>query len=110
MLNQEFMAKMAVRLEEEKRKEEEKIEELTRPEEAADNPNAEDLAQDATQDILEESLLSVHRDILERIENALARVKDGTFGRCIACGTEITAEDLAKEPWVEHCRACKPKK
>lgn len=103
------MAKMAKRLAEEKRKVEEKIAALTKPDEPADNPNAEDIAEDATQDILEESLLAVHRDILERIENALSRVKDGTYGRCIACGTEIAAEDLEKEPWVEHCRACKPK-
>jgi DnaK suppressor protein len=109
MPNQEFIEKMRLRLDEEKRKVEDKIAELTTPEEPADNPNAEDLAQDATQDILEESLLSVHRELLEKIENAIGRIKDGTFGRCIACGTEIAEEDLKKEPWVEHCRACKPK-
>jgi len=109
MLSQEFIQKMQRRLEEEKLKVEDKIAELTKPEEPVDNPNAEDLAQDATQDILEESLLSVHRDILEKIENAIARIKDGTYGKCLACGTKVSEEVLEKEPWVEHCQSCKPK-
>jgi DnaK suppressor protein len=108
MPSQEFIQKMQSRLEEEKKKVEDKIAELTKPEEPPDNPSAEDLAEDATQDILEESLLSVYRDVLERIEDALARIKDGTYGKCIACGTEVPEQDLEKEPWGEHCRDCKP--
>lgn len=98
---------MKERLENEKREVAAKIDELTRPEEAPDNPNAEDLAQDATQDILRESLLSVRRDVLLKIENALARIADGTYGQCLACGAEVNEEDLRKEPWAEHCRVCR---
>lgn len=107
MLNQEFIAKMAEKLEEEKAKIEQKIADLTKPEEPMDNPDNEELAQDAEEDILEESLLSVHKNILEKINDALYRTKDGTYGRCIECGAVISEEDLEKEPWAEHCRACR---
>jgi DnaK suppressor protein len=72
-----------------------------------DNPSQEDIAQDAAEDILEERLLNIHEDILEKINNALNRIKDKTYGRCIECGAEIKEEDLAKEPWAEHCEVCR---
>lgn len=107
MLSQEFLNEIKIKLEEEKKLVETKIADLKKPEDAMDNPSLDDLAVDAEEDYLEESLLSVHKNILERIEDALYRIKDGTYGRCIICGAEISEEDLIKEPWAEHCRACK---
>lgn len=107
MLDQEFINKMKARLEEEKAAVEKKIADLTRPEEPLDNPDNEELAQDAEEDILEQSLLNVHRDILEKINDAILRIQGDTYGRCIMCGAEITKEDLEKEPWADHCRVCK---
>jgi len=109
MYKQEFLDKMEEKLKKERTAIEAEINKLSAPEEAMDNPNAEDLAQDAAEDIIEESLLRVHRDILNRIEDALYRIKDGTYGRCIQCGTEISQEDLDREPWVEHCEKCNKK-
>lgn len=94
---------MKLRLEEEKKAIEAEIARLSQPEEPMDNPNLDDLAYDASEDILEESLLKVHRGILERINDALVRIKDGAYGRCVNCGKEIDEERLAKEPWLEHC-------
>jgi DnaK suppressor protein len=107
MLSQEFLNEIKNRLEEEKKQVEAKIAALQTPEETMENPSLDELAQDAEEDYLEESLLSVHKNILERINDALYRLKDGTFGRCIECGAEISEEDLRAEPWAEHCRACK---
>jgi len=107
MLTQEFIQKMQTRLLEEKTQVESKIAGFKKPEEPMDNPDIEDLSNDATEDILEEQLLAVHKNILIRIEDALLRIKDGTYGRCMICGAEISEEDLEKEPWAEHCRACK---
>jgi DnaK suppressor protein len=107
MLSQDFINKMQRRLLEEKTQVEAKIAELKKPEEPMDNPDIEDLSNDATEDILEEQLLAVHQNILTRIEDALLRIKDGTYGRCMICGAEISQEDLEKEPWAEHCRSCK---
>jgi DnaK suppressor protein len=106
MLSQEFIQKMQIRLEDEKKSVEAEIAKLTAPEEVMDNPDAEDIAQDATEDIVSQSLLSIHRNILEKIDNALYRTKDGTYGRCLLCGAKISEAELEKEPWAEHCAVC----
>jgi DnaK suppressor protein len=109
MLSQEFINKMKNKLEAEKEQVEKKIDDLTKPEQPMDNPDAEDIAQDAAEDILEDSLLTVHKKILNRINEALDRIANKTYGICLACGAEIKEEDLAKEPWAEHCRVCNPR-
>lgn len=106
MYSQSLLDELARRLEEEKAAVEQEIDKLTQPEEAVDNPSAEDLANDATEDIIEESLLKVHREIISRIDDALSRLKDGTYGRCIECGAEIKEDDLRREPWIEYCERC----
>ena len=107
MLSQEFIQKMKLKLEAEKKVVEQKIKRLKKPEPPMDNPDVEDIANDATEDILEEKLLDVHEDILEKINIALTRIKDNAYGRCVQCGAEIKEEDLIKEPWAEHCGVCK---
>jgi DnaK suppressor protein len=107
MLDPKFIAEIKTRLETEKTEVEKKINDLTRPEETQDNPNVDDIAQNAADDILEDSLLSVYKNILEKINDALGRITDGIYGRCMECGKEINQEDLRKEPWAEQCRVCK---
>jgi RNA polymerase-binding transcription factor len=41
------------------------------------------------------------------IEIALARIQQGTFGVCIACGDEINLRRLDALPWAEYCLRCK---
>lgn len=106
MYSDSLIRELTQRLEEEKVAVEQEISKLTAPEETMDNPSAEDLAHDATEDLIEESLLKVHREILGRIEDALGRIKDGTYGRCIECGAEIKEDDLRREPWIEYCDRC----
>jgi len=110
MLSQEFLQKIKARLEEEKSTVENKIEELSKPEEGIENPDEDDLGQDATEDILHESLLAVHRNILAKIEEALFRIEKGTYGTCQICGASINESDLEREPWAEHCSVCGRKK
>lgn len=43
---------------------------------------------------------------LEEIDDALARVAAGTYGRCEACGRQIPAERLAVRPTARRCVAC----
>jgi DnaK suppressor protein len=106
MLSENFLAKIKVRLEEEKEIVENKIIELSQPEEGIENPDEDDLGQDATDDILQESLLAVHRNILSKIDEALFRVDKGVYGSCEICGAPISETDLEREPWAEHCAAC----
>jgi RNA polymerase-binding protein DksA len=47
--------------------------------------------------------------VLAAIDSALARIEDGTFGKCVTCGKEIGEERLAAIPWATQCIDCKRK-
>jgi RNA polymerase-binding transcription factor DksA len=47
------------------------------------------------------------RQALEEVERALARIADGTYGRCIGCGVSINAERLMALPRVGCCIDCR---
>ena len=42
----------------------------------------------------------------ESISNALIRLDQGTYGRCIFCGGRIEADVLAQTPWATECLEC----
>jgi RNA polymerase-binding transcription factor DksA len=107
MLSQNFIQKMKINLEKEKKAVEEKILKLKKPEVDEDNPDLDDIGHDAADDILEGSLLSVHEEILEKTDNALERIKNGTYGVCLKCGKQVEEEDLEKKSWAEYCRVCR---
>ena len=46
------------------------------------------------------------RQALEEVESALARIADGTYGRCVRCGVSINAERLLALPRVGCCIDC----
>ena len=46
------------------------------------------------------------RQALEEVERALARIADGTYGRCVRCGVSISAERLMALPRVGCCIDC----
>lgn len=103
MLDQEFTQKMKDRLLEEKKSVEKKLGELRRPEMPLDNPDEEDLAVDAAEDIIEESSRATYRQLLAKIDAALERVNQGTYGIGVKTGKEIPREHLEQEPWAEEC-------
>ena len=41
------------------------------------------------------------------IEEALARIRHGTFGTCETCRKPISRARLGAVPWTRHCRNCK---
>jgi DnaK suppressor protein len=43
---------------------------------------------------------------LAQVDAALARLDDGTFGRCLRCGREIAPARLEALPWAAHCIEC----
>src|SRR5207244_10066636 len=43
---------------------------------------------------------------LADVDRALAKLADGTYGRCDSCGRSIGAERLEAVPWVALCVAC----
>jgi DnaK suppressor protein len=40
---------------------------------------------------------------LEDVEDALQRIKDGTYGKCTVCGREIEPARLEAIPWAAYC-------
>ncbi|MFJ2535732.1 TraR/DksA family transcriptional regulator [Microbacterium maritypicum] len=46
---------------------------------------------------------------LHQVDDALARMDAGAYGRCANCGKSIPAERLAVRPFAEHCVACAEK-
>ena len=43
---------------------------------------------------------------LRSLDQAVARVDDGTYGRCAVCGHDIPAEQLDRQPERLACVAC----
>jgi DnaK suppressor protein len=48
-------------------------------------------------------LASKDRELLVRIEAALKRIEDGTYGLCLATKKSISKERLKAIPYVEYC-------
>ena len=47
--------------------------------------------------------------VLQAIEAALARIADGSYGMCTACGGEIGRARLKAYPTAERCLPCQEK-
>ena len=57
----------------------------------------------------EEASLEVLTAQQERVKAALARVADGSYGRCVVCGRELPDERLEARPEAERCVDCQQK-
>ena len=54
--------------------------------------------------------LSAHRDTLIKIDTALRKLEEGTYGICEECGEEISEERLRIMPFAIYCRDDQEKK
>ena len=52
------------------------------------------------------SLSDAERNLLMAIEEALNRIKEGTFAVCINCGNPIGEKRLSAVPWTSYCIDC----
>jgi RNA polymerase-binding transcription factor DksA len=46
------------------------------------------------------------RRYLDLLERSRRSFDDGTWGRCVSCGTVLTLVQLDAMPWAEHCQKC----
>jgi len=65
-----------------------------------------DAAVDSTQDEISSQLAEVEARELGSIENALERMKDGTYGTCEYCGGKIPLARLQALPYATMCIGC----
>ena len=49
------------------------------------------------------------RKLLQKIDQALERIEEGTFGLCERCGSDIGGERLKARPVTTFCINCKTK-
>jgi RNA polymerase-binding protein DksA len=52
------------------------------------------------------SILENTRDILSKVEEALGRIDDGTYGTCDVCGEAIPVARLDALPYTKLCVTC----
>ena len=52
------------------------------------------------------SLSDGERGVLMLIDEAFARIKEGTFGTCTNCGKTINEKRLQAVPWTAFCIDC----
>ncbi len=86
--------------------------------ELAKTKNAEEeTTEESTQDIADKAVSSYTREFLyslndserstvQQIDQALARIEDGTFGFCLNCGSPLNEKRLTAIPWSRHCVDC----
>jgi DnaK suppressor protein len=58
------------------------------------------------QDEIEFALIQMKAETLNKIEEALRRLEEGTFGYCFECGEEISERRLRALPFAVRCKDC----
>ena len=79
--------------------------------------NRDEIAIEKTADAIDEVQLAGERELairnldresvlLRNVRAALARIEDGSFGRCLHCEEEISPKRLNAVPWAPYCIGC----
>jgi len=79
---------------------------------AADEQAAQDIADKAANSYTKEFLFhQSHNDrqLLQLVEEALGRIREGSYGECTNCGNELNAKRLEAVPWTRYCINCQEK-
>lgn len=79
---------------------------------AADEEATQDVADKATNSYTKEFLFhqsNTDRSQLQLVNDALARLRDGSYGECTNCGQELNLKRLEAVPWASLCIACQEK-
>src|ERR1700678_4206058 len=94
---------------------EELLKSIARTEEegrTADDDPTVDLADKAANSYTKEFLFgqtNTDRSLLQLIDEALIRIKNGTYGTCIECEKEREQKRMEAVPWARHCVVCAEK-
>src|SRR5262247_2832716 len=58
------------------------------------------------QEDLEFALVQMKSETLNKINDALGRLEQGTYGNCLECGDEIAEKRLRALPFAVRCKDC----
>ena len=75
-------------------------------------------ADEGTEDIVDRANNSYNRELmfalsdaernkLLQVDKALTRIEEGSYGKCLNCGTLIGEKRLQAVPWTRYCIDCK---
>ena len=78
--------------------------------EVGDVGDMADSAEGDLQDELAFALMQMKAETLERTNDALRRLDDGTFGVCASCGDEISEARLRALPFAVRCTECEERR
>jgi DnaK suppressor protein len=96
-------------------KQEELLRQVTKSEKdgrEADEEATQDIADKAANSYTKEFLFhqsDENRRVLQLVNEALERMKSGTYGNCVACEEEVQLKRLEAVPWARHCIECQDK-
>ncbi len=65
-----------------------------------------DMATDNYERDFSYGIVSDEQELLYRIDEALAKLRDGTYGKCESCGKGIRKRRLRVMPYAKHCIDC----
>ena len=68
-----------------------------------------DIGSDAFEQEFTLSLMATEEETLDLVEQALARIRDRTYGVCEECGGVIAKKRLEAIPFAPHCIRCAEK-
>ncbi|MFY9529347.1 MAG: TraR/DksA C4-type zinc finger protein [Candidatus Acidiferrales bacterium] len=78
----------------------------------ADEDPTVDLADKAANSYTKEFLFGqTHNDrgLLQLVDDALARIRNTSFGECVQCHEELQQKRLEAVPWTRYCLSCQEK-
>ena len=62
------------------------------------------------QEDIELALIQMKSETLAKVDDALARLEQGTYGNCVECGEEIAEKRLRALPFAVRCKDCEEAK
>jgi DnaK suppressor protein len=68
--------------------------------------DAAETSESDIQDEIEFALIQMKAETLSKIDEALRRLEEGTFGYCFECGEEISERRLRALPFALRCKDC----
>ena len=78
----------------------------------ADEEATQDIADKAANSYTKEFLFHQsddNRRMLQLVNEALDRLKNGSYGLCLVCHEEVQVKRLEAVPWARHCIECQEK-
>lgn len=77
------------------------------PNATSEHENDVDLLADQAEELeTNAGIVDTLEERLQEVNNALARIETGTFGKCMICGKDIEALRLDANPAATTCLAC----